>query len=245
MLRKMMYDHGISRGAIPQRVESMRSQGQTVMSVAVDRRLAGDGTNDAPALARARVGMARGTGTDVAMEGPGVTPVKGDPRGIVRVRRLSLATMRNIKQNLFFAFVCNSLGIPIAAGAGFFRMVAGHSERHGERERGRYRPVGAPVGDPVGGRRDPGRCRGRLGPTPVGVAPVDVAGRSSRSSQPSAYPSGAHSFPVPGMAHFRQCWGTVRCAQSSFRPKACRNDDGSVTLVQAMPDSPFPPPFCA
>ena len=110
--KKLGIDDVVAEVLPDQKVEALKklqAQGKVVA-------MAGDGINDAPALAQAHVGIAMGTGTDVAMESAGVTLVKGDLGGIVRARRLSEATMRNVKQNLFFSFVYNSLGVPLAAG---------------------------------------------------------------------------------------------------------------------------------
>ncbi|MDQ3743871.1 MAG: cadmium-translocating P-type ATPase [Acidobacteriota bacterium] len=110
--KKLGIDEVVAEVLPEEKAEAVRRFQQEGRTVA----MAGDGINDAPALAAAHVGVAMGTGTDVAMESAGVTLVKGDLRGLVRARRLSRATMRNIKENLFFAFVYNALGVPVAAG---------------------------------------------------------------------------------------------------------------------------------
>jgi Cu+-exporting ATPase len=110
--KKLGLEH-VEAGVLPERknevVKRLQSEGHIVA-------MAGDGINDAPALAQAQIGIAMGTGTDIAMQSAGVTLVKGDLRGIVRARKLSRAVMRNIRQNLFFAFIYNILGVPVAAG---------------------------------------------------------------------------------------------------------------------------------
>jgi Cu+-exporting ATPase len=120
-------DHRLSAEAVARklRIDEVQAEvlpekkSEVVKRLQADGRIvamAGDGINDAPALAQAHVGIAMGTGTDVAMESAGITLVKGDLRGIAKARALSRAVMCNIRQNLFFAFVYNALGVPLAAG---------------------------------------------------------------------------------------------------------------------------------
>ena len=110
--RKLGIEEVIAEVLPEQKVETVKARQAQGRFVA----MAGDGINDAPALAQAGVGIAMGTGTDIAIESADVTLVKGDLRAIVKAIRLSRATMRNVKQNLFFAFVYNALGVPLAAG---------------------------------------------------------------------------------------------------------------------------------